>query len=507
MFNPQNTLQAQLEKELPNEDPYAITAVTKALLEADFLLFVQYFFQVQNGTTFKLNWHHNDITLALMKCHRHETQRLLINMPPRYGKTELGVIMFIAWSLAKNPRAQFIHLSYSDELALDNSSRIKELLALDEFQALWPIRLNAARQAKGLWRTAQGGGVKAGAAGGAVIGFGAGVDDTEFGGAIIIDDPLKADDEESDVRRRSTNRRLNATIKSRLNSKGTPIIMIMQRLHDDDPAGFVLNGGTGEVWEHLKIPVMDSNGVPLWEFRHGVKELTSIRTADKYVWNGQYMQEPVPDGGEYFTKDGANWYADLPSHLNIYGSSDYAVSEGKGDFTEHGIFGVCPDGNIYVIDWWSGQTKADVWIDQMIDMVAKHQPGWWGGETGPIKASIEPFLRKRMRERRQYVTLKWVNHSTANYKTAGARGFQALWEAGRVYLPTDKQWAQDLLLQLTRFPLGTLDDKVDVCSIFARLISKVWEQSPIKEIKDTVVPVNELVIEQIWKGQSPDKQW
>jgi phage terminase large subunit-like protein len=415
--------------------------------------------------------------------------------------------MFIAWALAKNPKAQFIHLSYSDELALDNSARVKELIALDEYQALWNITLNPDRKAKGLWRTCQGGGLKAGAAGGSVTGFGAGVDDTEFGGAIIVDDPLKPDDEEYETIRRKTNRRLNATIKSRLNSKVTPIIMIMQRLHDNDPSGFVLNGGTGEKWEHLKIPVLRPDGSPLWEFRHGVEELAAIRAADKYVWNGQYKQEPIDDSGDYFHADQARWYDELPKHLNFYGASDFAVSEGKGDYTEHGLFGVCPDGNVYVVDWWSGQTKADIWFESMLDFVAVYRPLKWGGESGPIKASVEPFLMKRMRERRTYVAMYWVNHSTAQYKTAGARGFQALWEAGRVYLPKNQLWADDLLLQLTRFPLGILDDKVDTCSIFTKMINKIWEQVPKEEKVVTMVADDAPIVLEHFAPKTNQSTW
>ena len=141
--------------------------VLRKTLEDDFLLFVAYFFHIQNGLKFRLNEHHEQIAEALMKCHLKEWIRLVINIPPRYSKTELAVVMFIAWSLAKNPRAQFIHLSYSDELALDNSARVLELIQLDEYQELWPISLKPDRKSKSLWRTEQGGGLKAGAAGGA----------------------------------------------------------------------------------------------------------------------------------------------------------------------------------------------------------------------------------------------------------------------------------------------------------------------------------------------------
>lgn len=475
---------------LPKVDPDTERAVLREILEQDFLLFVEYFFKQNEGTKFFVNEHHVKIIDALMRCHRHECNRLVINIPPRYGKTEVVVIMFIAWCLAKNPRCKFIHLSFNEPLVLDNSARIRELIQSDAFQELWPIAIKSDAKAKNLWRTQQGGGLKANSTKGPVTGFGAGLgEDVEgFGGALIVDDPLKPDDAESEIEMNGTNRRFNTTVKTRLNNpKATPIIMIMQRLHDNDPSGFVLNGGTGEKWEHLKIPVLRKDGTPLWPYRHGMKELIGIQVADKHTWNGQYMQEPIPDEGDFFTLDKARWYDKRPKHLNYYGASDYAASDNRdADFTEHGIFGVCPNGNVYLVDWWSGQTKPDVWIEEQIDLIAKYHPLLWGGEGGPIKAAIESWLKKRMAERKTYAVLRWQHTNTPNYKIAIARSFQALWEAGRVYLPEGKEWAQDVLRQLTRFPLGTLDDKVDTCSIFAQMINKVWSQDPPKPEVDNM---------------------
>jgi len=141
--------------------------------------------------------------------------------------------MFIAWSLAKNPKAKFIHLSYSDALALDNSSLTKEYVQSDSFQSLWPIELKKDSQSNKKWYTNSGGGVYATASGGAITGFGAG-----SGGAIIIDDPLKPDDAVSEVKRSFINNRYNTTIRSRVNSRDVPIILIMQRLHEEDLSGF-----------------------------------------------------------------------------------------------------------------------------------------------------------------------------------------------------------------------------------------------------------------------------
>ena len=454
--------------------------VAKYKCEHDLLFFTRYFFKKRYGSKFIVNKHHKSIVSALHKIVNGEIKRLIINMPPRYGKTELAVINFIAWSIANNPKSKFIHLSYSDDLALDNSAFVKELITSDEYQQFWPHFLKSDSTAKKKWYTQDGGGVYATSAGGAVTGFGAGSTGSDiFEGAIIIDDPLKVDDADSDTKRSLVNKRMNTTIKSRLNSRNTPIIVIMQRIHDDDMTGFLLGGGTGEDWHLLKIPVKDEVGEPLWPHKHTKEEL-KILESDRYTFSGQYMQEPIPDEGVYFTKDSFRWYENLPAHLNYYGASDYAVTEGGGDYTEHGIFGVCPDGNIYIADWWSGQTKADLWIESQIDLIQAYRPLKYAGETGPIKAAVEPWLTKRMRERRVYTVLVWLSHAR-NSKEANARSFQALVEAGRIYLPKDKPWAIDLLLQLIRFPMGRYDDKVDVCSLVGRMIADIWASTPSKD--------------------------
>ena len=455
--------------------------VAKHKCERDLLFFTRYFFKKRYGTKFIVNSHHEKIAETLHRVVNGEIKRLVINMPPRYGKTEEAVINFMAYGLAINPSSKFIHLSYSDDLVLDNSSQVKELVQSDEYQQLWPIELKADSKSKKKWYTNHGGGVYATSAGGAVTGFGAGSTSAgAFSGAIIIDDPLKPDDADSETKRAAINNRMNTTIKSRLNSRETPIIVIMQRIHEEDMSGFLLDGGTGENWHHLNIPARNDDGTALWSWKHNEAELAIMEKADRYTFSGQYLQQPIPDEGIFFTKDAFNWYEHEPKHLNFYGASDYAVTEGGGDFTEHGVFGIDPDGNIYIVDWWSGKTKSDVWIESQLDLVQQYQPLKWAGETGPIKSAVEPWLTKRMRERRNYVSLEWLSHAKNN-KEANARSFQALVEAGRVYLPTNKEWATELLSQLCRFPLAKFDDKVDVCSLFARMIADIWAAVPAQD--------------------------
>lgn len=275
--------------------------VLKVLCEKDLLFFTRYIYKENHRRNFIVAPHFVLIANKLMDVINGKTKRLIINIPPRYGKTELAVKNFIAYGLAINPSAKFIHLSYSDDLALDNSSQAKEYVESEAFQKFWQMKLKKDAQGKKKWFNESGGGVYATASGGAITGFGAGVPESNiFSGAIIIDDPLKPDDATSEVKRKSVNERYNSTIRSRVNDRDTPIIVIMQRLHEEDLSGFLLNGGSGEEWEHLCLPALNEFNEPLYAEKHTFEELEQIRQANRYNFAGQYMQTPAPDeGGEW----------------------------------------------------------------------------------------------------------------------------------------------------------------------------------------------------------------
>ena len=276
--------------------------VLKVWCESHVLNMTRYLYKENHRRAFTVAPHLVKIGNALMDVINGKTKRLIINVPPRYGKTELAVKNFIAYGLAINPQSKFIHLSYSDSLALDNSSQAKEYIQSEAYQSIWSMVLKKDAQSKSKWFNEHGGGVYSTASGGAITGFGAGTPNKTglFSGAIIIDDPLKPDDAFSDVKRGSVNDRYNNTIRSRVNDRDTPIIVIMQRLHEDDLSGFLLDGGSGEEWTHLRLPALDENNIPLWEAKHNFNELENLRQADNYTFAGQYMQTPAPDeGGEW----------------------------------------------------------------------------------------------------------------------------------------------------------------------------------------------------------------
>ena len=281
--------------------------VIRAWVLSDTLNFTRYFFsQLNAGKKFVVGGHHRMICDKLNAVLRGEIKKLIINIAPRYSKTEIAVKNFIAMGLALNPKSRFIHLSYSGNLAQDNSIAIKDIINTEEYQRLFTTRIKQGSDTKSRWDTTEGGGVYATSTLGQVTGFGAGaVGEEQFSGAIIIDDPIKPEDALSDIEREKVNRRFETTIRNRVNSRDTPIIVIMQRLHENDLCGY-LQSIEGDNWEVLSIPCIqaDENGneCALWEFKHSLEELRMIEAANSFVFETQYMQNPKPLEGLMYSQ-------------------------------------------------------------------------------------------------------------------------------------------------------------------------------------------------------------
>ncbi|HEK0881605.1 TPA: DNA-packaging protein, partial [Pseudomonas aeruginosa] len=198
------------------------------------MYFARYFFKQRMGSKMVVAPHHRVIQDTLDRVVSGEITRLIINVPPGYTKTELATINMIGRGLALNNRARFMHLSYSHNLALLNSSTARGMVKSSAYQAMWPMSLRDDADSKAMWWTEHGGGVYASSAAGQVTGFRAGHMEPGWQGALIIDDPVKPDDAYSETVRDGVNSRFNETIKSRLALETTPMIVIMQRIHYHD---------------------------------------------------------------------------------------------------------------------------------------------------------------------------------------------------------------------------------------------------------------------------------
>lgn len=181
-----------------------------------------------------------------------------------------------------------------------------------------------------------------------------------------------------------------------------------------------------------------------------------------------------PLAGLFFRDEWVRKYdpKQIPPNLNVYGASDYGVTDGAGDYTEHGVFGVDPDDNIFVLAWWYGQTDSATWIEEMLDLVRWWKPITWFGEAGPIRRAVEPFLDRRMRERRDYCNLEWI--ASISDKATRARAIQSRAAMGKIFYPINTPWADRLLHQLGQFPSkGMHDDAVDVMGLIGRGLADI----------------------------------
>lgn len=352
------------------------------------LNFTRYFFKHRFNRKFVVGDHHIAISEVLDNVLAGKLKKVIINIAPRYGKTELAVKAFIAEGLAINPRAKFIHLSYSDDLARDNSMGVQEIMNQPEYKRLFEAEPISHGTKK--WYTKEGGGLYAVSSSGQVTGFGAGLveeDEEEssidefvscinaeenFGGAIIIDDPIKPDDAMSVTIREKVNSKFDTTIRNRVNSRNTPIIIIMQRLHENDLCGYLMTKEPGE-WTVLSLPCIyrDEKGdeKALWPFKHTLEELKKDRETNKFVFETQYMQNPKPLQGLMYEKE-FRTYSVIP-HSSTMIKKAYVDTADTGKDYLCAIAYVETETANYVTDVYYTQEAMEVTEPRTAEMLTK----------------------------------------------------------------------------------------------------------------------------------------
>ena len=342
----------------------AITEARRLECELDGLYFNRYFMKNRLGGKMIVGRHHHIMQATLDRTmlpqgHPERISRLIINVPPGYTKTEMASIGYIARGLALDPRSRFLHLSYSSDLALQNSASARAIVHSTEYQDMWAVKTKDDTKSKKIWWTEDNGGVRATSTRGQVTGFRAGhMEKDKFTGALIIDDPVKPADAIYEVKRTAVNNDYGETIASRLAVESVPIIVIMQRIHWDDLSGHLLRGGSGEVWHHLNLsaiidnqdeyPEENTHGdvIPhmlrdgwLWPYKHCEKHEKALR-AHRRKWSSQYMQNPPRRDAEQMIwqeddiKNASLGVFDTPIRTVV--SVDPAVSNTKTS-DEHGI--------------------------------------------------------------------------------------------------------------------------------------------------------------------------
>lgn len=406
---------------------------------------------------------HREICAQLDRIARKEIDRLLLLCPPQHGKSEVTSRKLPAYLLGLDPLEDWIAASATAELAEGFGRDVRNCIASQEYKALFPdTELSEDSSAKGRWNTKQGGGYYATGVGGQLFGR---------GGGAIIDDPFGSwADAQSELQREKVWDWYRGTLYNRIRP-GKPIIVIQHRMHEDDLAGRLIHHQNfgGDKFEIVNLPA-DVNDPP-WPERYDRAALERIKAnTDPRQWSALYMQNPTPDDGTFFKRE---WF-ELVDPKKVtgyrYTTGDFAVTEGDGDFTELGTHAYQDETLTLCVDGWFGQTSADQWIERLIDQFKQHSPLAFFGESGPIRRAIEPFLNRRMSERRTYCRTEWLVRGSD--KPTMARPLQAMAARGKVKI-ADTEYGHHVLAQLLQFPAGKFDDAVDMATLLGMAIADV----------------------------------
>ena len=417
--------------------------------------------------------HHKAIAAALEQVENGLISRLIINVPPRHGKSQLSSRMFPAWFMGRHPEESIILATYSDKLSWDFGREVREIIEDPLYGQVFagvPLKTASVDRVE----TDQGGKLFFVGRGSAITGRGS------IG--LLIDDPIK-DRVEADslVTRNKLWAWYNQVAKTRLLSSVGWIVIIQTRWHEDDLVGRLTDpqnpdysASEGPKWKIIDLPalaVTDGDplgrrqGEALWPTRFPVSYLEDIRAADPRGFQALYQGSPTPEKGNFFPADRIRTYGrnDRPPNdkLRFYAASDHAVSTAQDrDKTCCMVVGIDDDHNIWIMEdiIWE-RLPTDIVVERMIDLMAKYKPLHWWAERGHISKSIGPFLRKRMLERSTYCSIFEV--TPVNDKKTRAQSIQGRIAMGMVYFPSSAPWWMEARQELLQFPFGARDDFVD----------------------------------------------
>jgi predicted phage terminase large subunit-like protein len=443
----------------------------RVLLRRDFYTFVERsFLELNPETKFLHNWHIEKIAEELEKCRQGETKRLIVNVPPRSLKSHAGSVALPAWLLGHNPSEKIITVSYGQDLAEKHAADCRRVMMSNWYQAAFPAtRLASSRPPVNDFDTTRNGYRLSASVGGPLTGRGA-----DF---IIIDDPLKPDEALSETQRKNVNDWYDHTLLSRLNNKETGcIIVIMQRLHEDDLVGHVLRHGG---WKLLRFPAIAEEeeahaiamptgqprtisryaGEALHPERESLETLQKIRgIVGAFNFSGQYQQAPAPFGGGMVKLAWFKTYSDLPEFDYVFQSWDTANKA-----AELNDYSVCTT--------WGVHRKALYLLHVLrkrleypdLKRAVREQASHWTPRNILIedKASGTQLIQDLISESAHEVTA----YDPKQFDKIMRMGtVTPMLENGVVHLPEAAEWLNDYTHELAMFPNGKYDDQADSTS-------------------------------------------
>jgi len=443
------------------------------ILQNDLASFMQCAFHELNAATNYVPGSHIEVIASKLEaCRRGEIRRLIVNLPPRNLKSHCVSISFPAWLLGHNPAEQIICASYGQDLADKLGRDTRTLMNSAMYQAIFPTRLGERQSVHDFFTTEMGGRL-ATSVGGALTGRGANF--------IILDDPLKPDEAVSGTLRQKANDWYDNTLLSRLNDKATScIIIVMQRLHQDDLVGHVLDQDDWEVLSFSAIAETEEvhriesplgtrefrrkPGEALHPERESLETLARIRRENgEYNFAGQYQQNPTPLGGNMVKPEWFKYFepgAEPANFPHTFQSWDTANKPG-----ELNDYSVCTTWGVRGIDYYLLDVfrKKLNYPDLKRAVIALRQRYPRSTVIIEDKSSGTPLIQELKRER---MVVKAYTGPPGNDKVMRLHTQAIFIENGHVILPREAPWLQDYIAELTGFPGTSYDDQVDSTTQF-----------------------------------------
>lgn len=443
--------------------------------------FIRLFWPMVEARPYTHGWHIDAICEHLKAVRDGEIKRLIINVPPRHMKSYLVSVMWPSWVWATDPGKQFVFLSYAASLSTRDNNRARRLVKSQLYQTAYPnVRIMDDQDAKVRFDTTANGYRFASSVKGTLTG--------EGGDVLVIDDPINAEDARSKLKRDEVNFWWDETLPSRLNNPKTgAMILVMQRLHEEDSTGHILSGPDGQSWDHLCLPgrfelshpfpirssigykdPRKKEGELLWPEQFGDKEYTQLAPEGGYVEAGQIQQRPAPRKGGMFQREDFQIETAPVKLKHVVRRWDFAGSKNKGDYTVGVLMGEREDGlGKIILDVKRMRERPGV-IERTVKQTAQEDAEQFANQgltptivipQDPGQAGIEQRDNYAIRLQKYYVKFE---RETSD-KVARAMPYAAQCEAGRIYL-RKASWNEAFIQEHLTFPAGKNDDQVDAAA-------------------------------------------
>lgn len=469
---------------LPVDDP---PALIRELLRRDFGSFlIRAFPYINGGAQIQYNWHLDAIAHQLARIMSGDNRRLLVTLPPRNLKSIAISVAWVAWMLGRDPTLNFVCVSYSGELAAKLARDCRAIINSAWFRELFPTsRISDKRSATHDFEMTAGGGRLATSITGTLTGRG--------GDIIIIDDPIKPDEAMSEATRNAVNEWFHSTLASRLNDKGKgAIITVMQRLHQYDLAGLLLE--TGE-WDHLCLPAIatEDQVIPLSRGRKYLRKEGEVLHVEReprdvldrlraslgsMVFSAQYQQQPVPMEGNMVRAEWLQTYDATPQgseYGEVVQSWDTATKDGIHNDWSVCITAFVQRNRVWITDVYRKRMEFPDLKRNAIRLARDYQARALLVEDQASGTQLIQMLRK---EQPSGVP-RPIPRKPEGDKLSRLAGITAMIEAGQLLLPAEAPWLLTFKQELLAFPSGRHDDQVDALSQLMNWMVRRPEPAPV----------------------------